>query len=163
MIAFKCFCPKYSVIIQDLVAYNLKATVMHEVVSESRTCYFNFGTCGFFSASVLSINIVIMWYLNSYTKESGHELTEKTKGFYSRTNQHLRFPGLQIIAVFFHVFRTMAFHFVLKRLFRVQPQEGLIKFWCCRSCCVKTSILFSIFTPVSHHCCPNHINDPARS
>lgn len=101
MIAFKCFCPKYSVIIQDLVAYNLKATDMHEVVSESWTCYFNFDTCGFLSASVLSINIVIMCCLNSYTKESGHELTEKTKGLYSRTNQHLRFPGLQIIVGFF--------------------------------------------------------------
>lgn len=86
MIIFKCFYSKYSIIIQDLVHYNLKAIVMHEGVSESWTSYFNVDTCGFLSASVLSINIVIMWYLNGYTKESGYELPEKTKGLYSKAN-----------------------------------------------------------------------------
>lgn len=62
---------------------------MHEVVSKSWTSYFNFDTRGFLSASVFSTNIVLMWYLNSYTKESGYEVTEKTKEFYSRTNKHL--------------------------------------------------------------------------
>lgn len=71
------------------------------MVSESWTSFFNFDTCGFLSASVLSINIVIMCYLNGYTKESGYGITEKTKGLYSRTNQHLIFPGLQIIVGFF--------------------------------------------------------------
>lgn len=88
-------------LIQDLVCYDLKAIVMHEVVSEGWTCYFNFDTCGFLSASVLNINIVIMWYLNSYTKESGYELTEKTKGLYNGTKQHLIFPDLLIRVDFF--------------------------------------------------------------
>lgn len=75
--------------LQYLVCDNLKATVIHKVMSETWTSYFNFDTCSSVSASVFSINIVFMWYLNSYTKEWGCEVTEKTKQLYCKTNRHL--------------------------------------------------------------------------